>query len=185
MFAEWLRRHAAWAGIALGVIVGAVAGLFLPIRAATAPPRQAEAWALAPASASQRMAEADYQRLRSASLWGDVGNRARTTPKVQWRLLAIETRPHRRAAVQSGSERSPSWVPVGGRLPDGSILVAMDRDNVWSDADGCRRVRSLYSAGARTDPDACINRPADAAPPPASPAGGGACLLYTSPSPRD
>jgi hypothetical protein len=45
------------------------------------------------------------------------------------------------------------WVPLGGRLPDGSVLVAVNRDTAWTDRDGCRSPHSLYpSANAAADP---------------------------------
>ena len=155
--ADLARRHLLWIGAGIGLLLGAAIGLFLPIRAASAPAAAEDAWNLPPKEATGRMRSGDYQRLRQVSLWSGGAGPRRRTAQAQWRLLAIETRPRLRAAVQAGGAQKPEWIAIGGRLPDGSQLVAMDRDAVWSDADGCRRVRRLYAAATGQDPNACID----------------------------
>lgn len=168
---DLLRRHLLWVGAIAGLLIGAMIGLFLPIRAATAPAAGAEDWVFPGKDAAVRMPEASYQRLRGTTIFGASREQSSQNKRVAWRLLAIETRPQLRAAVQSPAGKAPLWIRVGESLPDGTRLVAIDRDRVWSDApDGCRRVRHLY-ARPDHDPDACINGVKSSVSTPGAPAG--------------
>jgi hypothetical protein len=174
-FADLLRRRRFVVVAIAGSLVGAVVGLFLPIRAADPPKSEEATWSLPNAQALKRFRDEHFQAVRRASFWGELampGRRAANQPSV-WSLHAILTRPIVQVAVSTTGKPGQSWVRVGGALPDGATLLAVTRDRVWFDKDGCRRVRSLYQDKTKPDADACIGAPTgDAAmasrPPPAS-----------------
>lgn len=159
--ADLPRRHRFVAVVIAGSVVGAVIGLFLPIRAADPPKADEAAWSLPNAQALKRFRDEQYQIVRRARFWGELampGQRAASQPSV-WSLHAIVTRPFVQIAVSTNSKPGQTWVRVGGALPDGSTLVAVTRDRVWSEKDDCRRVRALYQDNTKTDADACIGAP--------------------------
>jgi len=60
-------------------------------------------------------------------------------------------------------------VRLGGALPDGATLVAVDRDRIWFEKDGCRRMRALYPDKTKSDADACIGAADDGTAPASTP----------------
>lgn len=161
-FADLLRRRRFVAVAIAGGMVGAVIGLFLPIRAADPPEAEEAAWSLPNAQALKRFRDEQFQVVRGARFWGELampGRRA-VDQTSAWSLRAIVTRPMVQVAVSVGSKPAQTWVRLGGALPDGATLVAVNRDRVWFEKDGCKRVRSLYQDKTRPDPDGCIGAPA-------------------------
>lgn len=181
---ELVRRRALVAAALAGLLVGAVAGLFLPIRAAAPPKSDESPWSLPNALETRRFRFDQFQTVQGARYWGDLlqpGQRG--APAPQWTMVAIVTQPRLRVAVNpTGKEQKSVWVGIGEALPDGATLVAANRDSIWYEKDGCRRVRKLYQKPT-ADSDTCIGAPArpvdapssakpasaPAAPPPAAP----------------
>lgn len=186
---ELLRRRRLAMAAALGAVVGALVGLFLPIRAADPPKADEAVWSLPNAQALKRFSDNTFQTLKTARFWGELagpGNRAKAR-QSNWVLTGIVTRPHVQVSVAENGKPAQIWVRIGGTLPDGSTLDAVSRDRIWFGKDGCRRVRSLYQDKTHPDPDACLDAnghplaPADA--PPAQPAGSSAGTKPASSSP--
>lgn len=160
-FADLLRRRRLMVVAIAGSVVGAVVGLFLPIRAADPPKAEEAAWSLPNAQALKRYRDEHFQTVRRARFWGELampGRRAANQPSV-WSLHAIVTRPIVQVAVSTTGKPGQTWVRMGGALPDGSTLVAVNRDRVWFEKDECRRVRALYPDTTKPDVDACIGAP--------------------------
>ncbi|MEF9977086.1 MAG: hypothetical protein RR969_00870 [Thermomonas sp.] len=171
--ADLLRRRRFVAVAIAGSIVGAVIGLFLPIRAADPPKAEETAWSLPNAQALKRFRDDNFRTVRAARFWGELAMPGRTAANQTsgWSLSAIVTRPIVQVAVSVGGKPAQTWVRLGGVLPDGATLVAVNRDRVWFEKDDCKRVRSLYQDKTRPDPDGCIGAPAgDNVPAAASPA---------------
>ena len=189
---DLLRRHLMATAAAVGLLLGAVIGLFLPIRAASPPKSSTEAWVLPAISDTKRFREDAYTALRGARFWKTVaGPGQQGALKIDWTLTGIITRPRLMAAVdrpgavrgEKPGENTPSaLVAVGAELPDGSTLVRLSRDAVWFEKDGCLRERRLYRP-VTAENNACIggaepgingsaeptDAPTSAAPTPATP----------------
>ena len=162
-FADVLRRRRFVVVAIAGGVVGALIGLFLPIRAADPPKAEEASWALPNAQALKRFRDDQFQTVRRARFWGELampGRRVAEQTSV-WSLRAIVTRPVVQVAVSVGGKPAQTWVRLGGALPDGATLVAVNRDRIWFEKDDCRRVRSLYQDKTRPDPDGCLGAPAD------------------------
>ena len=159
--ADLLRRRRFVAVAIVGSVVGVVVGLFLPIRAADPPKAEEEAWSLPNAQSLKRYRDEQFQAVRRARFWGELampGRRTANQPSV-WSLHAIVTRPIVQVAVSTNGKPGQTWVRVGGALPDGSTLMAVNRDRVWFEKDDCRRVRSLYQDVTKPDAETCIGAP--------------------------
>ena len=185
--AELLRSRRYVAVAIAGGLVGAVVGLFLPIRAADPPRAEEAAWSLPDAQALKRYRDEHFQTVRRARFWGELampGRRAANQPSV-WSLHAILTRPVVQVAISTNGKPGQTWVRLGGTLPDGATLVSVSRDRVWFERDGCRGTRPLYENPAKPDADACTGAapsgddamaspkpPAPSAPPAPAPAAG-------------
>ncbi len=143
---DLIRRHLIPTTIALGLLLGGIAGLFFPIRAASPPKSGTQAWVLPTVAETNRFREADYEALRAARFWKTVAMPGqRGSLQVSWTLVAIITRPQPMAAVsQPGGKQPSSLVEVGAQLPDGSTLLRLTRDAVWFEKDGCLRERRLF-----------------------------------------
>lgn len=175
-FADLLLRRRFLVVALAGGVVGAVIGLFLPIRAADPPKSEDVAWSLPNAQSLKRFRDDQFQSVRRARFWGELAmpGRRRASQESTWSLHAIVTRPIVQVAVGTNGKPAQSWVRVGGALPDGSTLVAVNRDRIWFEKDDCRRMRSLYQDKTKPDADACIGaspgNDAQAQPSAASPA---------------
>lgn len=184
---ELLRRHQVAAACVAGLLLGAVVGLFLPIRAPDPPRADEAAWLLPSAASLKRFSNEQYQSVRNARFWGalQVPGQASQARPASWTMTAIATRPHVQVAVGvPGKPQQSAWVRIGGKLPDGSTLLAANRDTVWYEKDGCKRARTLYQKPT-AESEACIGAPAEpvaappgktapaAVPPPAAPAARG------------
>ena len=170
--ADLLRRRRFVAIAIAGGVIGAVIGLFLPIRAADPPKSEEARWSLPNAQALKRFRDDQYQGVRRARFWGELAmpGRQAANQGAAWTLSAIVTRPVVQVAVGVAGKPAPAWVKVGGTLPDGATLVAVNRDRIWFEKDDCKRVRSLYQDKTKPDPQGCIGAPdSDNAPSPASP----------------
>ena len=160
-FADLLRRRRFVVVAIAGSIVGVMVGLFLPIRAADPPKSEEAAWSVPNALALKRYSDEQFRAVDKARFWGELatpGRRAENQPSV-WRLHAILTRPVVQVAVSTNGKPGQTWVRVGGALPDGSTLMAVNRDRVWFEKDDCRRARSLYQGVAKPDAETCIGAP--------------------------
>jgi hypothetical protein len=150
-------RARPWRSVAVaGALVGTVIGLFLPIRAASPPKANDDAWALPTPASIKRFDEAGYQSVRSAGFWGEIRLPGQRGAQVAgWTLGAIVTRPTVRIAVSLPGKTQVSWVSLGAALPDGATFVAATRDTVWFEKDGCKRARKLYHKPTAKS-EACI-----------------------------
>ncbi len=151
------RRHVFVAVALAGLLVGGIAGLFFPIRAASPPKSSSDAWALPSATETDRFRTSDYTALGAARFWNPVASPGqRAAPTTNWTLAAIITRPRPMAAISVTGAKPSILVALGAELPDGSTLVGLTRDVVWFEKDGCRRERRLYRA-VTSENDACID----------------------------
>jgi len=152
MVVDVIRRHPLWLAGVVGAVVGTIIGLFLPIRAPEAGKASADEWSLPAANSVRGYNDTAAASVRQARFWG-AADIAKPQPKQQWLLRAIVTRPVTRIGIAVGPTKDMVWVPLGGRLPDGTVLVAVNRDTAWTDRDGCRSPHSLYpSAAPAADP---------------------------------
>ncbi len=163
-------RARPWLAVACaGALVGAVIGLFLPIRAAAPTKADEAAWTLPTRAMTNRFDEAKYQSVRSARFWGEIKSPGDRGPQnAGWTLGGIVTRPVVSIAITVAGKPGVTWVRLGGALPDGAAFVAADRDTVWYEKDGCRRARTLYQKPT-AESEACIGAKT-AAPRPGAPA---------------
>jgi hypothetical protein len=159
---DLVRRRKLVAAALAGAVAGVVVGLFLPIRAAAPPKSDEAAWSLPDAQAVKRFRTDQFQAVRTARFWGELqlpGQRG-AQQGSGWTLAAIVTRPRIRVAVNAGgggAAQQTTWVGLGEELPDGATLVAANRDAIWFEKDGCRRVRMLYQKPDKAaDPGACV-----------------------------
>lgn len=159
---ELSRRRPLAAACACGLLLGSAIGAFLPIRAPVAPKPEQVAWALPDAKNLKRMRDDQFQAMRSARFWGELAmpGRRSQAQSASWNLVAIVTRPQLQVAVTPNGKPQPTWVRVGGQLPDGAMLVAANRDRIWFEKDGCKRTRQLYQDKTKPEPDGCIGQPA-------------------------
>lgn len=159
---EWVQRRRLLAAALAGAVMGAVVGLFLPIRAADPPKADEANWSLPNAQALKRFSDNSFQSVRAAKFWGELlmpGQRGNEKKVASWTLTGIVTRPLLQVSVtEQGKQGKPeqTWVRVGGKLPDGAVLDSISRDRVWFIKDGCKQVRSLYQSPLHPDPEGCI-----------------------------
>lgn len=163
-------RARPWLAVACaGAVVGAVIGLFLPIRAAAPTKADEAAWTLPTRAMTTRFDDAKYQSVRSARFWGEIkAPGERGAQNAGWTLSGIVTRPVVSIAVTVAGKPGVTWVRLGDALPDGAVFVAANRDTVWYEKDGCRRARTLYQKPA-AESAACIGADSSA-PRPGAPA---------------
>lgn len=145
LLVELAKRHIVVAAAAVGAVLGVTIGLFLPIHAAPPTRGQALNWNLPSPQSVRRFDLAQYESLKTAGFW-DTQAAARGTGTSAWTLRAIMTRPIAQVAVSTPGKNEQKWVRLGGTLPDGTILAAIDRDAIWFEQDGCRRVKRLYAS---------------------------------------
>ena len=146
------------AACAAGAGLGAVIGLFLPIRAPAPPKPERASWSLPSAQSLQRVRGEQFEQVRSAGFWGELqaAGRPGAVKAASWTLSAIVTRPSVQVAVGiPGKPQQVGWIRIGGKLPDGAILVAANRDSIWFEKDGCKRSRTLYEKPT-AESEACI-----------------------------
>lgn len=179
---DLLGKRPVAAACLIGATLGALVGLFLPIRAPNQPKADSAAWLLPEAKSLERFSNEQYQSVRSARFWGPLsmpGQRS-AAAAVTWTLAGIVTRPAVRIAVSMSGKPATKWISLGGEMPDGSTFVAANRDTVWYEKDGCRRARKLYRTPT-TESEACIGAPAE--PAAASSAAPASIPASTSPAP--
>lgn len=168
-----LKARKLQVAMALGLAVGVVIGLFLPIRAAAPTDADTAQWSLPTAQSLQRFRDDQFRGLQSARFWGELarpGRRARQDTQTAWTLHAIVTRPQVQVAIGSPGKTEQKWLRLGDTLPDGSRLVNVSRDRVQYEKDGCRQSRDLYPSDpnkAASQASGCGATPTD---PVASPA---------------
>ena len=158
-----LKARKLQVAMALGLAVGVVIGLFLPIRAAAPTDADTAQWSLPTAQSLQRFRDDQFRGLQSARFWGEParpGRRARQDTQTAWTLHAIV----------SPGKTEQKWLRLGDTLPDGSRLVNVSRDRIQYEKDGCRQSRDLYPSDpnkAASQASGCGATPTD---PVASPA---------------
>lgn len=147
---ELMRSHMFVSLAAAGAVLGIVVGLFLPIRAASPASGDALQWGLPTVQSIRRFDTSEYELLKTARFWSTDASGQGERRNSGWALRAIMTSPVAQAAILAQGATTQTWVRVGGSLPDGATLVALDRDTVWFDQEGCRRAKRLYvgEAGA-------------------------------------
>ena len=148
--ADIVRQHLMPVAAASGAAIGVAIGLFLPIHAA--PPLRGEAlqWNLPSSQAIRRFETTQYHSLIAAGFWStQTPARGGANAAKGWTLKAIMTSPIAQVAVATPGKNTQAWVRVGGSLPDGSVLAAVNRDAIWYELDGCRRVKRRWRAGWR------------------------------------
>jgi hypothetical protein len=171
---DLLQRKPMPVAVVAGAIVGAVVGLFLPIRAADPPKAEEATWSLPNAQTLKRFSDNTFQSVRNAKFWGDLlmpGQHGNEKKQATWSLTGIVTRPLIQVSVsEAGKQGQPvqTWVRIGGKLPDGGVLDAVTRDRIWFTKDGCKRVKSLYQNSVHPDPEGCIGADGKPVTPPAS-----------------
>lgn len=143
---DLFQRHLLATAAIIGLLLGGIIGLFFPIRAASFPKASTEAWTLPSIADTKRFREEAYMGLRAARFWKTVADPGqRNSPKLEWVLTAIITRPRPMAAInQLGAKEPSALIALGAELPDGSTLLRLTRDAVWFEKDGCLRERRLY-----------------------------------------
>lgn len=155
-FVEVLQGHPIWLGGVLGLALGSMVGLFLPIRAPAPVKATPVQWSLPSLASTRPYTEAAGNSVRGAAFWGaDTQAADRRRPQATWKLRAIVTRPTARIAVATGGKNETVWVRMGGTLPDGSRLVALDRDTAWTERAGCRSPHALYPLPGDQESDPC------------------------------
>lgn len=179
---ERLRAKPWLAAAGAGALAGIIIGVFLPIRAASPPKANDDAWVLPTPASVKRFDEAGYQSVRSARFWGEIRAPGQRAQVAGWNLGGIVTRPTVRIAVTLPGKTGVSWIRLGAALPDGATFVAATRDTVWYEKDGCRRARKLYQKPT-AESDACIGAPGvPAAAPSRSPAAAASPSGRTAPA---
>lgn len=130
---------------AIGVVLLAgVAGWFRPIpRPATTATTQRSAWHLPTSAELERSSIAQFAAIRGVA-WAGDGGAGIGDPSAQWTLRGILGLQDRVALIQSGSDPLVRSFRPGDTLPDRSKLVAVGRDSVVVDRDGCRTNRPLH-----------------------------------------
>ena len=157
---DWARRHPLPSGALLGLALGTVVGLALPIRASAPEDGGKAEWSLpAPASLS-RFDEAQFARVRQAGAWGAAATGPDATKPAAWRLAGIISRPVPVALVMATGSKSAVRVRAGDVLPDGGKVLQVTPRALVFERDGCRQERVLYTAA---DPAGGCPPPADAA----------------------
>lgn len=167
----WLLEHARRHPLALaalgGSVVGVVIGLFLPIRPPPSVDARDPAWELPAPAATRAYSDAAATAARGAQFWGEPA-RASSPQRANWMLRAIALRPEPRIAIVQGGRSEIEWIRLRGPLPDGSVLVALDRDTAWTERDGCRSQRRLYPLPEDAGNDPCADPATARASPPAA-----------------
>lgn len=166
---EHARRHPLALAALGGSVVGVVIGLFLPIRPPLSVDSRDAAWELPAPAAARAYTEAEANAARGAQLWGEPA-RTSAPQRANWMLRAIVLRPVPRIAIVQGGKNDIEWIRLRGALPDGSVLVALDRDMAWTERDGCRSPRRLYPLPDEAGNDPCA---ASDSAPASSPAANG------------
>lgn len=131
--------------LATGLLVGALGGWFRPASSGAALADAGTAqWSLPTEASLERSSAAQVTEARMVRWVGDAaGGGDGGTLSQSWTLRGL-LRPEGVALVQSGSDPQITRVEIDGILPDGSRLVAVERDSVSVERDGCRTRHPLY-----------------------------------------
>ena len=137
---------------AAGVVaLAGVAGWWRPIPApAIATAAQQAAWHLPTAAELERSSIEQFAATSGVAWLGDgVGG---GSAAVQWTLRGIVGPDNPAVLVQAGTDPLIKRLESGDTLPDGSRLVAVLRDRVVVERDGCRTQRPLYPHASAATP---------------------------------
>lgn len=136
------------------VVLAGVAGWFRPMpRPASATTAHQTAWRLPTAAELERSSIEQFAAIRGVTWVGD-GGAGGGDPSAQWTLRGIVGRFDDRAVlVQVGSDPLIKRLQSGDTLPDGSRLVAVERNGIVVERDGCRTQRPLYPLASNVPQD--------------------------------
>ena len=153
-YVELAKQHFMLVAAACGAIAGIAIGLFLPIRATPPPQGETVRWSLPAQQAIRRFDPEHYESLKTAGFWNTPPAASGAGKVIGWTLNAIMTKPIAQVSVGTPGRNTQTWVRLGGTLPDGATLVAINRDAVSYERDGCRRVKRMYSVTGSQSPTA-------------------------------
>lgn len=149
---------------ALAVVAGAAGlGWFRPVPQdvppGTLPP---DSWSLPSAQSLERSSLAmgtQARRIGWASGASAAGGDAAAGGQSAWTLLGVVLdRGMPAALVRTASKPEVLRIVQGGTLPDGARLIAVERNAVVIESEGCVRRRTVYPSGEQGDSkaaDAC------------------------------
>ncbi len=142
--------------LAAGAMVGAVSGWLRPVPIADgAATGDAARWTLSSTAALERSSAAQFAATHALRWVGDGGNGVHTP--TEWTLQGL-LQSEDAILVQIGNDPLMKLIPVGGTLPDGSRLAAVERDAAMIERDGCQTRRNLYpqpAHGSTTESTGC------------------------------
>lgn len=146
-----INRHTMMLAAAGVVALAGVAGWWRPIPApASATAAQQAAWHLPTAAGLERSSIEQFAATSGVAWLGDgVGGGGAA---VQWTLRGIVGPDNPAVLVQAGTDPLIKRLQSGDTLPDGSRLVAVLRDRVVVERDGCRTQRPLYPPAIAATP---------------------------------
>ena len=161
---DWARRHPLPAAALLGLGLGTVVGLAMPIRASAPDDAGKAEWTLPSPASLARFDEAQFARVRTAPAWGAAAAGPEAAKAASWRLAGIITRPVPAALVMAAGSKSAVRVRAGDVLPDGGKVLQVTPRAIVFERDGCRQERALYTAvaepaGGCSPPAAAANEP--------------------------
>ena len=144
------RRNMILAAAGVVALAG-VAGWWRPIPAtASATAAHQTAWHLPTAAELERSSIEQVAATSGVAWLGDgVGG---GSAAVQWTLRAIVGPDNPAVLVQAATDPLIKRLHSGDTLPDGSTLVAVLRDRVVVERDGCRTQRPLYPPASAATP---------------------------------
>lgn len=145
-YVELARQRILLVAAACGAVAGVVIGLFLPIRATPPPKSEALQWSVPSEQSLRRFDPEQYESLKTSGFWNTQPTARGGGGVRDWTLRAIMIRPVAQVSVSVPGKNTQAWVRLGGTLPDGAILVSVDRDAIRYELDGCRGVKRLYAA---------------------------------------
>lgn len=136
-------RPALWLGIATAC--GVMAGVAWPPPPIPRAQQLDPPWVLPQEAGLAWYSSEDYQRTRQDIRWlGENAGGAASAEAGTWRLMGILTTPEPAALIMRQGDKKVARVEVGGALPDGSTVRAIQRDSITAEADGCRTTYRLY-----------------------------------------
>lgn len=149
--------------MATATLLGALAGWFGPQTTPAANAAGSDGlWNLPDATALERANASQVAATRSLTWVGEGGATDSGGGEAsEWILLGVL--PAQGAVlVQRAGTSEISRVKIGDTLPDGSRLVAVERDVALIARDGCRVRQYLYEqpAGQATPPECAVDAPA-------------------------
>jgi hypothetical protein len=165
---ERFKRHRVAVTLVGAALAGGAAGALVPPPRAGADTTDSATWRLPPPSAAVPVTDAEFDLVRSASIFGAPAAAGKSGVKApSWRLTAIITRPAPVALVAVDGSRQVLSLRAGDSLPDGGVVTAVAANGLVYSRQGCSFERRLYTASETPLGDACAasaSAPAQAPP---------------------